>query len=71
LFRSNDWEPDPGVVPSEQQSEDAGVKIVRTNVPHVEMSDRGQDRFKDSIGSALDQFLNDNGNGSVAVRRLP
>ena len=71
LFRSNDWKPDPGVVPSELQSEEAGVTIVRTNVPHVEMSDRGQNRFKDSIGSALDQFLSDNGNGSVAVRRLP
>ena len=70
LFRSNDWKPDPGVVPSEPQSAEARVTIVRTNVPHVEMSDRGQDSFKDSIGSALDQFLNDNGNSSVTASKL-
>ena len=66
LFRSNDWKPDPGVVPSQVQSEEAGVTIVRTNVPHIGMSDRGQDSFKDSIGSALDRFLNDNSHGSSA-----
>jgi hypothetical protein len=70
LFRSDDWKPDRGVVPSEPESEEAGVTIVRTNVPHVGMSDRGQDRFKDVIGSALDKFLNDNSNGSVAAQRL-
>ncbi|WP_146688053.1 hypothetical protein [Bradyrhizobium canariense] len=36
--------------------------------PNVEMSDCGQDRFKESIGNALDQFLNDNGNGLVGSR---
>lgn len=69
LFRSNDWKPDPGVVPGELQSEEAGVTIVRTDVPHVEMSDRGRVSFKDSIGSALDKFLIDNSNGSVAAQR--
>jgi hypothetical protein len=70
LFRSNDWKPDPGAVPSELQSEEAGITIVRTNVPHIEMNDRGQDSFKDSIGSALDKFLNDNSNGTFAAQRL-
>jgi hypothetical protein len=70
LFRSNDWKPDPGVVPSELQSEEAGVTIVRTNVPHIGMSDRGQDSFKASIGSALDKFLSANSHGSVAAQRL-
>lgn len=68
LFRSNDWKPDPGVVPSEIQSRNVGITIVQTNTPHTEMSDRGADRFKDSIGSALDQFLNDNSNGLADPR---
>jgi hypothetical protein len=68
LFRSNDWKPDPGVVPSDIQSRNAGITVVRTNSPHVEMSDRGADRFKDSIGSALDQFLNDNSNSLAGPR---
>ncbi len=70
LFRSNDWKPDPGVVPGEMQSDEAGITIVRTNTPHVEMSDRGEDRFKESIGNALDQFLNDN-SGGLADSRTP
>jgi pimeloyl-ACP methyl ester carboxylesterase len=70
LFRSNDWKPDPGVVPSEIQSRNAGITIVQTNTPHVEMSDRGADRFKDSIGSAPDQFLNDNSNGPAVLEQV-
>jgi hypothetical protein len=70
LLRSNDWKPDPGVVPSDMQSQKAGITVVRTNCPHVEMSDRGEDRFKDSIGSALDQFLSDNGGNVAGPRSL-
>jgi hypothetical protein len=58
-FRSKDWKPDRGVVPSEAQSIKAGIKIVQTDAQHVEMSDRGPDRIKDSIGRTLDQFLNE------------
>jgi hypothetical protein len=58
-FRSRDWRPDPGVVPTEAQSIRAGIKIVQTNARHIEMSDRGPDRLKESIQGALDQFLND------------
>ena len=58
-FRSKDWKPDRGVVPSEAQSIKAGIKIVQTDAQHVEMSDRGPDRIKESIGGTLDQFLND------------
>ena len=59
LFRSKDWKPDPGVVPTVAQSVQAGIKIVQTDAQHVEMSDRGSDQIKDSIGATLDQFLND------------
>lgn len=58
-FRSKDWKPDRGVVPSEAQSTKAGIKIIQTEAQHVEMSDRGPDRIKDSIGGTLDDFLND------------
>ena len=60
-FRSNDWKPDIGVVPSDEQSRRSGITIIQTDSPHVEMSDRGRDRFKSSIRDALDKFLNDNG----------
>jgi pimeloyl-ACP methyl ester carboxylesterase len=58
-FRSKDWKPDRGVVPSEAQSIKFGIKIIQTDAQHVDMSDRGPDRIKDSIGGTLDQFLND------------
>jgi hypothetical protein len=51
--------PDPGVVPTVAQSVQAGIKIVQTNAQHVEMSDRGSDHIKESIGATLDQFLHD------------
>ena len=60
-FRSNDWKPDIGVVPSDEQSKRSGITIIRTDSPHVEMSDRGRDRFKSRIRDALDKFLNENG----------
>jgi len=60
-FRSKDWKPDRGVVPSEAQSIKAGITIVQTDAKHVEMSDRGPDRIKESFGGTLDQFLNDHG----------
>jgi hypothetical protein len=66
-FRSKDWKPDPGVVPSEAQSAEAGIKIVQTDAQHVDMSDRGPDRVKQDIGGTLDQFLNDHG----GTLRLP
>jgi pimeloyl-ACP methyl ester carboxylesterase len=58
-FHSKDWKADRGVVPSEAQSIKSGIKIVQTDAQHVDMSDRGPDWIKDSIGGTLDQFLND------------
>jgi dienelactone hydrolase len=59
-FRSKDWKPDRDVVPSEAQSLAARIRIIQTDARHAEMSDRGPDRIKASIGGTLDQFLNDN-----------
>jgi hypothetical protein len=59
LFRSKDWRPDPGVVPTEAESIKAGITIVQTDARHVEMSDRGPDRLKQSILSTLNKFLDD------------
>jgi len=58
-FRSRDWKPDPGVVPDEKEAKAAGIDIVRTDAQHVEMSDRGPNRVKESIQGALDRFLGD------------
>lgn len=60
-FRSMDWKPDRGVVPSEAQSVKSGIEIVQTDARHVDMSDRGPDRVKEKIAGTLDQFLNDHG----------
>lgn len=49
-FRSKDWKPDPGVVPTVAQSVQAGITIIQTDAQHVEMSDRGSDHIKQSIG---------------------
>ena len=50
-FRSKDahFKPDPGVVPDDETCERAGIKVVRTEFQHNDLSDRGSDRAKASI----------------------
>jgi hypothetical protein len=57
-FRSKDWKPDPGVVPSDAEAKKAGIDIIHTDAQHTQMSDRGPDSVKESIQGALDKFLN-------------
>jgi hypothetical protein len=64
-FRSKDWKPDPGVVPDAKVAKQAGIDIIRTDAQHVEMSDRGPDRVKESIQATLDKFLNDDGTSKL------
>jgi pimeloyl-ACP methyl ester carboxylesterase len=56
-FRSRDWKPDPGVVPTDEMCEDAGIELVKTDFQHVDMSDRGPDDVKESIRTKLERFL--------------
>ncbi|THD63197.1 MAG: alpha/beta fold hydrolase [Bradyrhizobium sp.] len=59
-FRSNDWKPDPGVVPDKAASKAAGIEVVQTDAQHVQMSDRGPDSVKEKIQATLDKFLGQN-----------
>src|SRR5947199_3983851 len=60
-FRSkdNEFKPDPGVVPDEDQCEKAGITVVDTGYQHNDMRDTGPDQAKNSIQSMLDRFLAD------------
>ncbi|MDH2381964.1 alpha/beta fold hydrolase [Bradyrhizobium sp. CER78] len=60
-FRSHDqqFKPDPGVVPDEEECEKAGITVVNTNFQHNDMRDTGPEKAKDSIQAMLDKFLAD------------
>jgi pimeloyl-ACP methyl ester carboxylesterase len=60
-FRSKDpiFKPDPGVIPSEEICEKAGITIVRTAFQHNDMRDTGSDEAKASIQEMLDKMLDD------------
>ncbi len=58
-FRSKDpvFKADPGVVPDDEVCAKAGIKVVRTEFQHNDLSDRGPDRAKASIQEILHKFL--------------
>jgi hypothetical protein len=60
-FRSKDpvFKTDPGVVPSEEICEKAGITVVRTDFQHNDMRDTGPDTAKESIQGMLDKFIED------------
>lgn len=60
-FRSKDpvFKADPGVVPDDEICEKAGIKVVRTEFQHNELSDRGSDRVKTAIQAQVHKFLDD------------
>ena len=60
-FRSKDpvFKPDPGVIPSEEICEKAGITIVRTSFQHNDMRDTGSDEAKATIQEMLDKMLDD------------
>jgi hypothetical protein len=60
-FRSKDpvFKTDPGVVPSEEVCEEAGITVVRTDFQHNDMRDTGPDTAKESIQGMLDKFIED------------
>src|ERR1700688_320058 len=58
-FRSKDpvFKTDPGVIPSEEVCEKAGITVVRTGFQHNDMRDTGPDEANASIQGMLDKFL--------------
>jgi len=60
-FRSKDpvFKTDPGVIPSEDVCEKAGITVVRTEFQHNDMRDTGPEEAKSSIQAMLDKFLVD------------
>jgi hypothetical protein len=60
-FRSRDphFKADPGVVPDDETCVRAGIKVVKTEFQHNELSDRGSDRVKSAIQSSVHQFLDE------------
>jgi pimeloyl-ACP methyl ester carboxylesterase len=58
-FRSKDpqFKTDPGVVPSSDVCDKAGITIVNTNFHHNDMRDTGSEEAKASIEDMLDKFL--------------
>jgi pimeloyl-ACP methyl ester carboxylesterase len=60
-FRSKDpvFKPDPGVVPNDEQCDEAGITVVKTDFQHNDMRDTGPDKAKTSIQDMLDKFLTD------------
>lgn len=60
-FRSKDpqFKTDPGVIPTEEECEKAGIQVVKTDFQHNDMRDTGPDNAKNSIQGMLDKFLSD------------
>ena len=58
-FRSKDpvFKADPGVIPSDDICQKAGITVVRTTFQHNDMRDTGSDEAKTSIQDMLDKML--------------
>src|SRR5690348_8603140 len=67
-FRSKDpqFKTDPGVIPSSEECEKAGITVVQTGFQHNDMRDTGPNTAKESIQGMLDKFLADTDAGDVA-----
>ena len=68
-FRSKDpqFKTDPGVIPSDEQRENAGITVVQTPFQHNDMRDTGPEEAKNSIQSMLDKFLINTGSEVAPV----
>jgi pimeloyl-ACP methyl ester carboxylesterase len=61
-IRSNDWRPDPDVVPNDETCLQAGIEVVQTTFQHIDMSDRGPEAVKAALTVELKRFLSKNYN---------
>ena len=62
LFRS-----DPGVVPDDEICEKAGIKVVKTEFRHNDLSDRGPDHVKSTIQATVDRFLDEDDGSTLPL----
>lgn len=71
-FRSRDpvFKADPGVVPDDETCARLGIKVVRTEFQHNDLSDRGPDSAKSSIQAGVEQFL-DEDDGATSTLTMP
>jgi len=71
-FRSKDthFKPDPGVIPDDDQCEQAGITVVNTGYQHNDMRDTGPEGAKSSIETMLNKFLEENRDTS-ALKPVP
>src|SRR5215475_1077645 len=69
-FRSKDpqFKADPGVVPSDDVCEKAGITVVKTGFQHNDMRDTGSEEAKVSIQGMLDKFLAETDNDAAPVQ---
>ncbi|WP_244978657.1 alpha/beta fold hydrolase [Bradyrhizobium pachyrhizi] len=71
-FRSRDpvFKADPGVVPDDETCARLGIKVVRTEFQHNDLSDRGPDSAKSSIQAGVEQFLDEDAGGNTPTMPL-
>ncbi|TWB92055.1 chlorophyllase-like protein [Bradyrhizobium macuxiense] len=71
-FRSRDpvFKADPGVVPDEETCARLGIKVVRTEFHHNDLSDRGPESAKSSIQAGVEQFLDEDAGDSTPTMPL-
>ena len=71
-FRSRDpvFKADPGVVPDDETCARLGIKVVRTEFQHNDLSDRGPDSAKSSIQAGVEQFLDEDAGESAPTMPL-
>ncbi|MCA6098504.1 alpha/beta hydrolase [Bradyrhizobium sp. WSM 4400] len=71
-FRSRDpvFKADPGVVPDDETCARLGIKVVRTEFQHNDLSDRGPDSAKSSIQAGVEQFLDEDAGQSMPTMPL-
>ncbi|UFX47430.1 alpha/beta hydrolase [Bradyrhizobium sp. 41S5] len=71
-FRSRDpvFKADPGVVPDDETCARLGIKVVRTEFQHNDLSDRGPDSAKSTIQAKVEQFLDEDAGESTPTMPL-
>ena len=71
-FRSRDpvFKADPGVVPDDETCARLGIRVVRTEFQHNDLSDRGPDSAKSSIQAGVEQFLDEDAGESAPTMPL-
>ncbi|GEC54006.1 pimeloyl-ACP methyl ester carboxylesterase [Bradyrhizobium japonicum] len=71
-FRSRDpvFKADPGVVPDDETCARLGIKVVRTEFQHNDLSDRGPGSAKSSIQAGVEQFLDEDAGESTPTMPL-